>query len=74
MVATMEGHLQKQRDVFAGWRQRYFVLEGQYLRYYENRVQRLSSSPERGSIFLEGCRVRTPSRCCCACDPPRLRD
>lgn len=43
------GKLKKQRDIFRGWRERYFVLDGKMLWYYESK----SEHYPKGSIYLE---------------------
>lgn len=48
-----EGKLFKQRDVFKGWRERYFVLQGSFLLYY---LEADDPMP-RKSMLVTGCTI-----------------
>jgi len=48
------GVLYKQRDIFKGWRPRFFVLQGKVLKYY----LQADDPTARSTLILDGCRVQ----------------
>ena len=56
---SKHGVLLKQRDFVQSWRERYFVLDGKLLTYYEHRTDRVP----RGALSLTEVRGCVPACC-----------